>query len=858
MTEPRICPKCGTSLSANAPAGLCPKCLLAAGLEPASEPQPDLLQTRRHSPLVAGASSPRFVVPSVAELAGMFPQLEILELLGYGGMGAVYKARQIKLDRLIALKIIRPDAAQDPLFAERFNREAKALARLNHQNIVMVHEFGEVRNLDADGGPRLFYYFIMEYVEGSNLRQVLASRSLTPSEALAIVPQICEALQFAHDEGVVHRDIKPENILLDKRGRVKIADFGLAKLANRSPEELTLTGTQQWIGTPRYMAPEQMEGSHAVDHRADIYSLGVVFYEMLTGEIPAGHFAPPSQKASVDARLDPVVLRTLASEPDRRYQRAQEVKTDVEHFSSMARQREASQPPDLAADRHLTSQPTLSRMAVTGAVLTFIGLLTGITSVYGVLEDPPPLDTPILLLILGTVVLALGATVLGVTSLYHIRGSQGKLVGLELAFLSAVGLPLAGVDGAIFGVLHALTADLALKWGVPPLALSLALSAALGAPLNVWILRRGWQWIAGRTEHRHGTSHQAVRHDAEVADPPTPAGFTLALAGLCASGWVVAGTLRTFDEIGLWAAVGVLTVAMYLAVRWRLQYLPSVKHRLAAERRVWRGFSVSVSAILCIVAMLAIEQALVNLLDTYYFWRVGDMPYVAAVLQEKGPLGSIPIPDHLVGELDLRTRLHDRGNQQEFLTGLFYGVAAITLLYAALATYLSTQHQSGTRSKHRRLAFQMAPLMLLTLPVTLAIYGTLESSRGWGMAPPDTWQREASVDDFAAEIENWTERNGYIRQLNIYGSQANWDYASYRLIPASSLDRWQFNGRHLVRPQPPLCITCLKQRTSTPNEALVLLELPWAALGSPEESQWEEVANSLKAALEAHDPHAER
>src|SRR5439155_7792236 len=132
------------------------------------------------------------------------------------------------------------------------------------------------------------------------------------------------------DEGVVHRDIKPENILLDKKGRVKIADFGLAKIVGLSPAYLTLTGTHEVMGTLYYMAPEQMKRSHAVDHRADLYSLGVVFYEMLTGELPLGRFAPPSHKVRVDARLDPVVLRALAREPVLRDQDAAELKRDGE------------------------------------------------------------------------------------------------------------------------------------------------------------------------------------------------------------------------------------------------------------------------------------------------------------------------------------------------------------------------------------------------------------------------------------------------------------------------------------------------------------------------------------------------
>ena len=157
---------------------------------------------------------------------------------------------------------------------------------------------------------------------------------LEPAQALKIVPQICEALQFAHDEGIVHRDIKPENILIDKKGRVKIADFGLAKLLGRTPDELSLTGTGQLMGTLGYMAPEQLQQAHTVDHRADIYSLGVVFYEMLTGKLPIGRFDPPSKNVHVDVRLDEIVLRSLESEPGRRYQHASELKQQVDQLSA--------------------------------------------------------------------------------------------------------------------------------------------------------------------------------------------------------------------------------------------------------------------------------------------------------------------------------------------------------------------------------------------------------------------------------------------------------------------------------------------------------------------------------------------
>jgi predicted Ser/Thr protein kinase len=275
------------------------------------------------APQTAPYSPPRST-PPLADIAAAFPQLEILELLGKGGMGAVYKARQPHLDRFIALKVLPPDIGRDPAFAERFAREARALGRLNHANIVAVHDFGQ-----ADG----LYWLSMEFVDGVNLRQAMRAGQLTPEQALRIVPQLCDALQFAHDEGVVHRDIKPENILLDRRGRVKVADFGLAKLLGQSAADTGLTGTQQVMGTQNYMAPEQLAGARTVDHRADIFSLGVTFYEMLTGDLPLGHFPLPSHKPGIDARLDHVVLRTLEREPDHRYQHASEVKTDIESIS---------------------------------------------------------------------------------------------------------------------------------------------------------------------------------------------------------------------------------------------------------------------------------------------------------------------------------------------------------------------------------------------------------------------------------------------------------------------------------------------------------------------------------------------
>jgi serine/threonine protein kinase/type II secretory pathway pseudopilin PulG len=320
------CPQCGTPLSPGALTGLCPACLLKAGAA---------------DDTVTDAKHPPFHPPTVGELAAKFPQLEILELIGKGGMGAVYKARQKQLDRLVALKILPPGIGSDAAFAERFTREARALAKLNHPNIVTLYEFGETSGQ---------YYFLMEFVDGVNLRQLLHTSRISAREALAIVPQICDALQFAHDHGIVHRDIKPENILLDRRGHVKVADFGLAKIIvaaasdrpasplseseRPSPATGNLTDAGKVMGTPQYMSPEQKENPGEVDHRADIYALGVVFYQMLTGELPGKRIEPPSKKVQIDVRLDEIVLRALEKKPELRFQQASAMKTQVETISA--------------------------------------------------------------------------------------------------------------------------------------------------------------------------------------------------------------------------------------------------------------------------------------------------------------------------------------------------------------------------------------------------------------------------------------------------------------------------------------------------------------------------------------------
>ena len=371
-SDPPICESCGAVLDSATPGGLCPRCLMAGAMQP-TEPS---------------ARAERPEPPSIGSVQAAFPQLAILEFVGQGGMGWVFKARQPKLNRLVALKLLPSSLAErDAAFAGRFEREGQLLARLHHPNIVAVHDSGAAGD---------FFYLLMEFVEGVNLRQAMRSSRFTPAQALAIVPHICDALQFAHEEGVLHRDIKPENILLDAKGRVKLVDFGIAKLmgaaeagaggsAENDPGQ-NLTQSGATLGTPSYMAPEQRDTPADVDHRADIYSLGVVFYELLTGELPTGVFAPPSAKSATDSRVDAIVQQALEKERTRRQSSAGEMKTQVETVSGAP-----TQPPPREHNLlHLEGitrfqSVTALRFAQAACVgfLGFLGYVPGWTAMFG-------------------------------------------------------------------------------------------------------------------------------------------------------------------------------------------------------------------------------------------------------------------------------------------------------------------------------------------------------------------------------------------------------------------------------------------------------------------------------------------
>ena len=393
-SSPPDCPDCGAPLPASSHS-LCPACLLRQALASGTATRED----------EALAAAPPL---SPQEIAARFQQFEILECLGRGGMGVVYKARQKSLNRLVAIKILDPALQQEPKFAERFAREAELLARFNHPHIVTIHDFGEAEGL---------FYLVMEYVDGMNLRELLRGGKLGITQALAIIPPLCDALQYAHSKGIVHRDIKPENLLIDREGRVKIADFGIAMLLGAGGE---------WAGTPPYMAPEQANLAATSDHRADLYSLGVVLYEMLTGERPGKNLIVPSRKVQSDVRIDKMVLRALEQAPELRYQTAAEFRSGVEAVTRP--EAPPADPPLVVAEIGATaaaewkrrvkkrwkkvrksrrkkvifhlldeppSKPALLGLAVLFLVLGLIVLFCGITiTEQDPTSEPPPLATP--------------------------------------------------------------------------------------------------------------------------------------------------------------------------------------------------------------------------------------------------------------------------------------------------------------------------------------------------------------------------------------------------------------------------------------------------------------------------------
>jgi serine/threonine protein kinase len=251
-----------------------------------------------------------------------FGRYSVQAQVGLGGMGTVYRGTQLSLGRSVAIKVLRVSDGYDFAFEDRFRREARAMAALNHPNIVAIYDYGHL-------GTE-FLYFVMEYVDGTDLGEIMRLGRMTTELALQLLPQICAGLEYAHSKGIVHRDIKPANIMLTRQGEVKIADFGLAKDVALGAS--LATETHMVMGTPEYAAPEQFNAHREVDHRADIYAFGVLMYQMLTGALPRGAWQPPSslRPGAVDPRFDAVVIRALMPDRQHRFQSITDMRRAIE------------------------------------------------------------------------------------------------------------------------------------------------------------------------------------------------------------------------------------------------------------------------------------------------------------------------------------------------------------------------------------------------------------------------------------------------------------------------------------------------------------------------------------------------
>lgn len=256
---------------------------------------------------------PPFDVPTVEEMAALLPQYAFEKLAAFGGMGAVYKAKQRSLDRPVAIKILPPEFGVEPEFAERFKSEARAMAKMNQTNIVAVYDFG------LTSGGHL--YLVMEWVEGPTLHEIIHKGSIPAQRAGDLCMQLCDALTYAHNHKILHRDIKPGNIMVNQDGQVKVADFGLARPMTGEAEENP-------YGTPDYTAPEIL-GRGAVDQRVDIFAAGIVLYEMLTGRVPKTPRRSVTEYAPVSKRWNEVIDRAIHPDPDKRFQNAEEFRVRI-------------------------------------------------------------------------------------------------------------------------------------------------------------------------------------------------------------------------------------------------------------------------------------------------------------------------------------------------------------------------------------------------------------------------------------------------------------------------------------------------------------------------------------------------
>ena len=339
----RVCPKCGAEIPADAPEGGCPGCLLESGLRLLDEEA--VAGVDLSAVALAKADDPGHVDKSagattksdrLVKILGELGDYELLEEVGRGGQGVVFRARQRSLNRVVALKVISLGQWASKAHVKRFRREAEAAASLDHPSIVPIHEVGE-----RDGSC----YFSMQFIEGGQLDEVVKYAPMSIRQAAELIAKVARTVHYAHEHGILHRDIKPGNILLDQKGEPHLTDFGLARLVET---ESTVTRTLEVLGTPSYMAPEQGGGKNVQPTAAtDVYGLGAVLYQLLTGHPPfAGGTTyetikllldteprqPRLLNPKIDRDLSTICLKCLEKDPKRRYSSALELAEDLEHW----------------------------------------------------------------------------------------------------------------------------------------------------------------------------------------------------------------------------------------------------------------------------------------------------------------------------------------------------------------------------------------------------------------------------------------------------------------------------------------------------------------------------------------------
>ena len=379
MKTLRTCPTCKNPLPADAPEGLCPACLLQPTVASLTKPPPP----GPHSYAEPRATETKNPVPGTR--LGYVGDYELLEEIARGGMGVVYRAQQSSLKRIVAVKMIRSGELAGATEVKRFRTEAEAAAQLQHPNIVAIHEIGEHEGR---------HFFSMDFVAGKNLAQIADGKPVAERQTAEWVKSIAEAVQFAHQRGVLHRDLKPQNILVDADGRPHVTDFGLAKNLH-ADSGVTQTGAV--MGSPSYMAPEQARGRNdLVGPASDVYALGAVLYELLTGRAPFRGESPvetlhrvvndevarpSSLNPEVSADLETICLKCLEKDPTRRYPTARALAEDVGRFIAG----EPVQARPANAFRRAVSWSRRHRSAVTA--LASLAILALVALAYGLWEQ---------------------------------------------------------------------------------------------------------------------------------------------------------------------------------------------------------------------------------------------------------------------------------------------------------------------------------------------------------------------------------------------------------------------------------------------------------------------------------------